>query len=247
MTSSRWAQHLLRPSSDTPRDIQLDYLWLLGLGLLLIATGIGLRDPWPADEPRFALIARDMVATGNWLLPRVGGEVYADKPPLFFWLIALALQATHSLRLAFLLPSLLSALGCLGLVYDLGRRLWNRETGLLAGLSLLLTVQFVWQARQAQIDATLCFWTTLSLYGLLRHLLLGPQWRWHALGWAAAGLGVITKGVGFLPLLVLIPFTLLRPPHWSPRLAAHATARWLVGPVASSGESGGIARSAHRM
>ncbi len=66
---------------------RLDLLWLLGLGLLLIATGIGLRDPWPADEPRFALIVRDMVATGDWLLPRVGGDVYADKPPLFFWLM----------------------------------------------------------------------------------------------------------------------------------------------------------------
>ena len=84
-----------------------DCLWLLGLGLLLIATGIGLRDPWPADEPRFALIARDMVLTGDWLLPHVGGDIYSDKPPLFFWLIALGLQATDSLRVAFLLPSLL--------------------------------------------------------------------------------------------------------------------------------------------
>ena len=102
----------------------------------------------------------------------------------------------------------------------------------MAGVLLLLTVQFVWQARQAQIDATLCLWTTLSLYGLLRHLLLGPRWLWYAIGWAAAGLGVITKGVGFLPLLVLIPFALLRAPRWSPRQAAHPGAPWLMGPLA---------------
>src|SRR5512138_3768331 len=77
-----------------------DFLWLLALALLLIATGIGLRDPWPADEPRFALVARDMVATGEWLLPRVGGQPYADKPPLFFWLIATCLEVTRSLRFA---------------------------------------------------------------------------------------------------------------------------------------------------
>ena len=198
----------------------VDLLWLLALALLLIATGIGLRDPWPPDEPRFALVARDMVATGDWLLPRVGGQPYADKPPLFFWLIALGLQLTHSLRVAFLLPSFLAGFGCVALVYDLGRRLWNREAGLAGALALLFTVQFVWQARQAQIDATLCFWTTLSLYGLLRHLLLGPSWRWYTIGWAAAGLGVITKGVGFLPLLVLIPFAILRDPRWQPRKAA---------------------------
>jgi 4-amino-4-deoxy-L-arabinose transferase-like glycosyltransferase len=209
-----------------------DLLWLFVLALLLIATGIGLRDAWPPDEPRFALVARDMVATGDWLLPRVGGQPYADKPPLFFWLIAASLVATHSLRIAFLLPSFLAAFGCVALVYDLGRRLWNREAGLAGALALLFTVQFVWQARQAQIDATLCFWTTLGSYGLLRHLLLGPSWRWYTIGWAAAGLGVITKGVGFLPLLILVPFAMLRDPRWQPRKAPGGGARWLLGPLA---------------
>lgn len=227
-----WTHRLLRPGHCSAHDLQYDCLWLLSLGLLLIATGMGLRDPWPADEPRFALIARDMVISGDWLLPRVGGDIYADKPPLFFWMIALGLKVTGSLRLSFLLPSVVSGLASVMLVYDLARRLWNRETGLTAGILLLLTAQFVWQARQAQIDATLCFWTTLSLYGLLRHLLLGPQWRWYAAGWAAAGFGVITKGVGFLPLLVLIPFVLLRSPRWSPRVSSGWSARWLLGPLA---------------
>src|SRR6266545_1582672 len=118
----------------TSNVVLSDLLWLLLLALLLIATGIGLRDPWPADEPRFALVARDMVATGEWLLPRVGGQAYADKPPLFFWLIAMCLEVTRSLRISFLLPSFLAGCGCVALVYDLGRRLWNRETGLAAGL-----------------------------------------------------------------------------------------------------------------
>jgi 4-amino-4-deoxy-L-arabinose transferase-like glycosyltransferase len=216
----------------TSNMVLSDLLWLALLAALLIATGIGLRDPWPADEPRFALVARDMVATGEWLLPRVGGQAYADKPPLFFWLIAICLEVTRSLRVAFLLPSFLAGCGCVALVYDLGRRLWNRETGLAAALALLFTVQFVWQARQAQIDATLCFWTTLSLYGLLRHLLLGPSWRGYTIGWAAAGLGVITKGVGFLPLLVLVPFAILRQPQWQPRMVSNSRIRWLIGPVA---------------
>ena len=239
MTAGNWAARIFRAGSTSAHDVRLDYCWLLGVGLVLIATGIGLRDPWPADEPRFALVARDMIATGEWLLPRVGGEPYPDKPPLFFWLMALAMQLTGSARAAFLLPSLLSALGCVVLVYDVARRLWNRETGLAAGLALLFTVQFVWEAREAHIDATLCFWTALGLYGLLRHLLLGPQWRWYAIGWAAAGLGVITKGVGFLPLLVLVPFALLRPPRWSPRYSAPASAPLVDWParVRARGES----------
>jgi 4-amino-4-deoxy-L-arabinose transferase-like glycosyltransferase len=232
MTQTSWVDGLFRVGSNSTRDIRLDLLWLLGLGLLLIATGIGLRDPWPADEPRFALIVRDMVATGDWLVPRVGGDVYADKPPLFFWLMGLCLTVIGSLRIAFLVPSLLSGLACLVLIYDLGRRLWNRETGLAAALALLLTVQFVWQVRQAQIDATLLFWVVLGLYGLVRHLLLGPAWGWYAVGWAAAGFGVITKGVGFLPLLILIPFAVMRAPRWSPRMQGSSVALWFIGPVA---------------
>jgi 4-amino-4-deoxy-L-arabinose transferase-like glycosyltransferase len=227
-----WIQRLFRVGDTGARDVRLDLLWLLGLGLLLIATGIGLRDPWPADEPRFALIVRDMVATGDWLLPRVGGDVYADKPPLYFWIMGLSLLATGSLRIAFLVPSLLSGLACLLLVYDLGRRLWNRETGLATALALLLSIQFVWQVRQAQIDATLLFWVVLGLYGLSRHLLLGPAWGWYAVGWAAAGFGVITKGVGFLPLLMLIPFAAMRGQRWSPRMQSSNVGLWFIGPLA---------------
>jgi 4-amino-4-deoxy-L-arabinose transferase-like glycosyltransferase len=205
---------LLRPGRVSGRDVALDIAWLVGLGLLLMATGLGLRDPWPPDEPRFALVAQDMLRTGDWLIPRVGGDLYADKPPLFFWLIASATSLTGSLRVGFLLPSLLAGLGTVLLCYDLMRRARGREVGLAAAFALLITFQFVWQARQAQIDAVLCFFTTLSLYGLLRHHCLGPARGWYLAGWAAAGLGVITKGVGFLPLLALVPFVLLARRGW---------------------------------
>ena len=214
MSPNDWARLHFSNHGPDPKQWQ-DYLLLVGFALVLIATGLGLRDPWPADEPRFALIARDMVASGDWLVPRVGGDLYADKPPLFFWMIAGVLKFTGSLRVAFLLPSMLSGLGCTLLIHDLARRCWNRTAAISGALSLLLTIQFAWQARWAQIDATLCFWTTLSLYGLLRHLLIGPNWGWYAIGWAAAGFGVITKGVGFLPLLILIPFAVLRSRGWT--------------------------------
>jgi 4-amino-4-deoxy-L-arabinose transferase-like glycosyltransferase len=222
-TAPSLLDRLLRPGRASPRDVVVDLAWLLALGLLLMGAGIGLRDPWPADEPRFALVAQDMLRSSDWLIPRVGGDTYADKPPFYFWLMAAAMAATGSLRIGFLLPSLLAGLGTVVLVYDLLRRLRGREVALAGGLLLLLTFQFVWQARQAQIDATLCFLTTLSLYGLLRHVALGPSRGWFLAGWAAAGLGVITKGVGFLPLLILVPFAVLARRGW----ATAARSGWL--------------------
>jgi 4-amino-4-deoxy-L-arabinose transferase-like glycosyltransferase len=221
----------LRDGCDGAHEVRRDLAWLIGLCLLAIATGVGLRDPWPADEPRFALIARDMVATGNWLIPQVGGDVYAEKPPFFFWIVGAFYWLTGSLRTALLLPGVLGGMGVVMLTYDLARRLWNRTIGFAAALMLLASVQFVWQARQGQIDATLCFFTTLSLYGLLRHLLLGPAWRWYLIGWAAAGFGVITKGVGFLPLLILVPYAVACGQGWT-GVARQQTGRWWLGPVA---------------
>jgi len=205
---------LLRPGRTSRRDMLLDVCFLVGFALLLMATGLGLRDPWPADEPRFALVAQDMLRSGDWLVPRVGGDLYADKPPFFFWLLATAMAATGSMRIGFLLPSLLAGIGATLLVYDLLRRARGREAALCGAFVLLLTFQFTWQMRQAQIDGVLCFLITLSLYGLLRHVLLGPAPGWFIAGWAVAGFGVITKGVGFLPLLALIPFAILARRGW---------------------------------
>lgn len=207
--------------------------WLLLAGLVVLGAGLGLREPWPADEPRFALIARDMVRSGQWLFPHVAGELYSDKPPLFMWLVAAFYALTGELRVAFLLPSLLAGLGMLVLVHDLARRLWDRRVALTAGVLLLASVQFALQARAAQLDALVAFWTTLGLYGLLRHLLLGPDWRWYAAGGLAMGCGVVTKGVGFLPLLVLLPWAWWRwrRPQNLPRIGG-SWRQWLLAPAA---------------
>jgi 4-amino-4-deoxy-L-arabinose transferase-like glycosyltransferase len=227
--SPAWLDRLLRPGATSTRDVAADLLWLAGLALLMIGAGFGLRDPWPADEPRFALVAQDMLRSGDWLIPRVGGDLYGDKPPFYFWLLAASMALTGSMRAGFLLPSLVAGVGSVLLVYDLLRRVRGREVALAGGLVLLVTFQFVWQFRQAQIDGVLCFLTTLSLYGMLRHLFAGPAIGWFYVGWAAAGLGVITKGVGFLPLLALIPFAVLRSRGW-PATAPHRDWRWWLGP-----------------
>lgn len=206
--------------------------WLFVTALVLLGAGLGLRDPWPPDEPRFPLIASEMLATGDWLFPRRGGELYADKPPVFMWIQGATLAATGSLRVATLLPSLLAALGTLALVVDLGRRLWGPGGGLLSGVTLLATIQFVLQGRVGQIDAVLCFFTTLGLYGLLRHLLMGPAWSWYGVAFAAMGVGIATKGVGFLPMLVLPVWWWARRQGWSGVAPMGGGWRWLLGPLA---------------
>jgi 4-amino-4-deoxy-L-arabinose transferase-like glycosyltransferase len=209
--------------------------WILfAIAFFVLAAGYGLREPWPADEPRFVLVAKQMAESGDILFPHRGGELYPDKPPFYFWLLVLVHALIGSWRWSFLLPSLLAGLGTLALTYDLGRRLWTPRTGWWAATAVLVCFQFVYQAKRAQIDPTLVFLTTLSFYGLCRHLLLGPDWRWYWGACFAAGLGVITKGVGFLPLLALLPFAAMSRWNWEglADLGRGNGGRWALGAVA---------------
>lgn len=192
-----------------PRSARIPLFWLLFV-VLALSAGLGMRDPSPPDEPRFVLAAQHMVESGDWLVPMRGREAYAEKPPVFMWLQAASYLAVRDWRIAFLLPSLLAALGTLWLASDLAARLWGPRYAPYAAGALWVCLQFGLQANRAQIDMVLVFLTTLSLWGLLRHLLQGPAWRHAWLGAFAAGVGTVTKGVGFLPLLVLLPWLFAR-------------------------------------
>lgn len=186
------------------------FILLSLLVALSLGAGLGLRDPSPPDEPRFVLSAKHMVESGEWLVPHRGREFYAEKPPVFMWLQAATYMLYPNWKIAFLLPSLLAAMGVLWLTYDLARRLWGAPTAIYAATALWVCIQFGLQAKRGQIDMVLVFMSTLSLWGLLRHLLRGPAWGALWLGAFAAGVGTVTKGVGFLPLLALVPWLVAR-------------------------------------
>lgn len=183
---------------------------VIALVVLGLAAGIGLRDPSPPDEPRFVLAASHMVESGDWLVPRRGQEYYAEKPATFMWMQAAAFVLVRDWRIAFLLPSLIAGLATLALVFDAGRRLWSPRVGWTAAGALLTCLQFGLQVKRGQIDMVLVGLTTLALWAFLRHLLERPDKRLLFLGAFAAGLGTVTKGVGFLPLLAFVPLAWLR-------------------------------------
>jgi len=203
--------------------------WLLVVAALLIFSGLGLRSPWPPDEPRFADVAREMVVTGQWFFPARGEEFYPDKPPIFMWAIALCYYLIGNIKVAALLPNALCSLVSLITVFDISKRMWDIRIARHATLLLLITPQFLIQAKFAQIDAMVACWITLGCYGLLRHFFCGPSWRWYFIGWAFMGLGIITKGVGFLPLLMLLPIAVYHFTHQ--RLTCTWRWRALLGPL----------------
>ena len=76
-------------SGDTNRyPAILIFLWII-----FVALPIGNRGLWNPDEPRYLQVAWEMSQTGSYLVPVMNGELYMEKPPLFFWLTILASKA----------------------------------------------------------------------------------------------------------------------------------------------------------
>ncbi|MHA6235927.1 ArnT family glycosyltransferase [Pseudomonas fluorescens group sp. PF-69] len=209
---------------------RVECLGLMLLALFLVGAGLGLRQAQNVDEERFLGVALEMLHNGSWLIPHRAGEIYGDKPPIFMWTVAFFTWLTGKPNIALYIPGLFSAVTVTAMVYDLGRRLWNHRIGRIAALLYLATYQTYSILRTGQIDSFLILFTSLGLYGLARHLLLGPAWRWFYVGCAGMGIGVITKGVGFLPALMLIPYAYAVRKDWSGVVAMPGQARkWWLG------------------
>ena len=176
---------------------------ILVAAALLALWGVWSYDLWAPDEPYFGEGAREMVVDGHWAVPHVNGDVTTDKPPLFFWLIALfSLPIGKVVSLTARLPSVLASLGTVWLTIRLGRRQGGAAAGALAGIVLMTTYLFWDKARTAQIDALLCFLilVALSAFESFRAGTADGR-RAGLLFWTAASLAVLAKG----PVGVLIP------------------------------------------
>ncbi len=165
--------------------------------------GLGTQHVWSRDEARPALVAKEMLATGEWAVPHIGGRVYPAKPPLFPWVVALLSPngvSESSLRL----PSAIAAAGTVALTYALGARLVAPGAGIVAAAALASSFTFFQWARTGRMEMLLTLWITLGCWSLLRWLAAGRRADAALLGlWM--GLGLLTKGPSaFVPALIAV-------------------------------------------
>jgi len=160
----------LPQSSDIPCRLE-SIVALAILCAILFLPGIGARDLWAPDEPRFAEVAREMVQSGDWIVLRDNDQLYTHKPPLLFWLIALfSLPFGAVTEVSARLPIALCGIGTVCLTAALGRLWFGRFGGWAAGIVLATSYRFFVSSQWVQTDGPLVLCTTLSIYGLARVL-----------------------------------------------------------------------------
>jgi 4-amino-4-deoxy-L-arabinose transferase-like glycosyltransferase len=178
----------------------------LHVGLILSVTAavtfpaLNSTSLWDIDEGLNAEAAREMLESGNAVVPTFNFKPRTAKPPLLYWLQALSYRTFGVGEFAARLPSAVAAALTALLVYRMGRRMFSPVAGLLAALILVSNVEMAILAQAATPDAVLlfCFVVTMTLFW---DGYAGGGRRWLWITGLGCGLAALAKG----PIGLLLP------------------------------------------
>jgi 4-amino-4-deoxy-L-arabinose transferase-like glycosyltransferase len=180
----------------------LSALWLIALGA---------RDLAKTDEGRYAEIPREMVASGDWLTPRLDGLKYFEKPALQYWATAIAYSAFGLSEWSSRLWTGLTALLGVFVIGLTATRLYGAQCGALASAVLASSLLYLLMGHVDTLDMGLTFFMTAGLCATLLARAsadVRATRRLMLTAWAAFAAAVLSKGlIGIvLPGAVLVVY-----------------------------------------
>lgn len=186
--------------NSLPFAVRRGTLWLLAFFVVVIWFGsLDYRRLFDPDEGRYAEIPREMVASGDWLTPRLNDLKYFEKPPLQYWATAAAYVAFGEHHwTARLWPALTGFLGIFFTIFAVGR-LFNPTTGWIAGM--VLASSFLWNAigHINTLDMGVSAFLAAAIFALCIAQRDGatPQEsrRWQDGAWVFLALATLSKGL----------------------------------------------------
>jgi 4-amino-4-deoxy-L-arabinose transferase-like glycosyltransferase len=185
--------------------------WWGAVWMVSVVTALLARPLLPVDETRYLSVAWEMWRTGDFLVPHLNGQIYAQKPPLLFWLFHLG-WAVFGVNEWWprLVPGLV-ALGCLALTARLARGIWPHDERTAALAPALLASTGLW----AFATTTVLFDMLIVLAALLVWIGAWRAWRGQRGGWWLVALGIGCGGLAKGPVVLLVALPpLLAAPWW---------------------------------
>jgi 4-amino-4-deoxy-L-arabinose transferase-like glycosyltransferase len=160
--------------------------------------GYSLKEP---DEGRYAEIPREMVESGDFIVPHLNYVRYFEKPPLLYWLTAVSYKVFGVNEWSFRLPNALVALACVVILYFSARRWFGRRIAAISSFILMSSFGFWVMARGVTTDMLLSFLLFAALVCFYEYY-RGREKCFLYLFFAALALAVLTKGPVSVVLLL---------------------------------------------
>lgn len=195
------------PRRPDQRHFWRDILLILLAGGALFLIALGDRPYANPDEGRYASIAQGMLASGDWLTPRVNAVQYLYKPPLFYWMEAATAWLFGLTPFGLRLAPMLVALFGLCATYAAGRALYDRATALWAAGLLGTALLYYVSSRFLSLDLTLGVFMAASLFAFIAGIGMPPGRRRTLVLlslYLFAALAVMTKGLVAAALIGLL-------------------------------------------
>jgi 4-amino-4-deoxy-L-arabinose transferase-like glycosyltransferase len=199
--------------NDLHKNKALVWSLLAGFAIVWLYV-LGVRTLVPPDEGRYAEMAREMLASGDWVTTRLNAIKYFEKPPLQTWMNALSFAAFGLGEWQARLWTGLCGLLGVGLSAYAGLKVFGGRVALYTGLVLGSSLYWVASGQFNSLDMSLSAMMAVSLCALLvaqrDDAGVAERRNWMLVCWAGMALAVLAKGlIGVvLPGAVLVLYTL---------------------------------------
>lgn len=185
------------------------YGWWLFWGLAALLLFFGNGQLWITDsvESNYALTAKEMVLSGDWISPQIYGNYWYDKPAFFYWLTAAGFKIFGFNEFAARFFPALFGMAGLGLLVYAAKKLYGEKTAFWSGVILMTSTEFFLISKSVITDSTLFFFFSMAL--VFFYLGYSTQQKNYYYGmYIGMALATLTKGpIGFLlPGLIMVLF-----------------------------------------
>ena len=182
---------------------------ILFTACVLFFVGLGATSLWDPDEPRQAIMAREMMDRGDYIHPYLNGKPYLEKPPFYSWMIIVAAKLQGGLNeFASRVPSAVAATLLLFVAFFLGRKLKDDQAGFLSAMILAINYQFLSNARESVMDMAFAFFIGLTIF--LNYIAISKKDRLlFILSFIPGALAILSKGPAGLVVPAAVTFIYL--------------------------------------